>query len=269
MENPKISVVVPVYNVSGYLPRVVDSLRGQTAKRDLWEAVFVDDCSSDNSLDLVEGLIMGERNMRVVRHSHNRGLSAARNTAISNSCGEFIAQLDGDDMLEGNALEAVCDYLNDNPQVRYFYSSHLRVDEEGNLVLRRPAKEFDYDALLHCNFISPLKGYEKKVNDLVDGFRDVYAEDWDHALRASRFLDSHEFGRISDSLYLYTQRGTSIIYSTQEVVKREIVCNFLKPYVEEKVGSNVRVFWSHLTNDGFNYYDWEVLGNGQASCDTK
>jgi len=248
---------VPVYNVAEYLPRVVESLDAQTADKGLWEAVFVDDKSRDESLALVDRLTGGKSNMRVIAREANGGLSAARNTGIKYSNGEFVAQLDGDDMLEPEAIDVVCDYLSRNPQVEYFYSSHKRVDEAGDLIESRPSRPFSSEDLLHFNFVSPLKGYSRDVNDKIGGFRKIYAEDWDHVLRAGEVLDPEQFGQISDSLYLYTfDRAASIINSTSNEQKRADVCDFLKPHVEKSVGKPVDMFWSHMTKEKYNYYDW-------------
>jgi len=259
MVNPKISIIVPVYNLARYLPGAVESLDRQTADDGLWEAVFVDDKSGDNSLGLLNDLTIGKKNMRVVARDVNGGLFAARNTGIEYANGEFIAQLDGDDKLEPKAMEIVDDYLGRNQDVKYFYSSHKRVDEDGKLIEDRPSITFSSDELLHFNFVAALKGYDRGLNDQIGGFRTTYAEDWDHALRAREVLSPEQFGQISDFLYLYTfDRASSIVNSTPDETKRADVCTFLKPYVERSVGEEVDVFWSHMTDRKFNYYDWRA-----------
>ena len=93
-----ISVLIPVYNVENYILRCLESVAGQTYQGEL-ECVIVDDCGKDRSIDIARDFI--ERNnshvkFRIVRHDHNRGLAAARNTGIDCACGEFVMHLDSD-----------------------------------------------------------------------------------------------------------------------------------------------------------------------------
>ena len=106
-----ISVLIPVYNVENYILRCLESVAGQTYQGEL-ECVIVDDCGKDRSIDIARDFI--ERNnshvkFRIVRHDHNRGLAAARNTGIDCACGEFVMHLDSDDWLEPDAIKLLAE----------------------------------------------------------------------------------------------------------------------------------------------------------------
>jgi glycosyltransferase involved in cell wall biosynthesis len=92
---PLVSVVIPVYNGADLLPRAVASLRSQTFPR--WEAIIADDGSTDQSATVADALAAEEPRLRVVRLPVNRGPSAARNAALAEVCGEWVAYLDHDD----------------------------------------------------------------------------------------------------------------------------------------------------------------------------
>ena len=92
-----ISIIVPVYNVFGYLARCVDSIRRQTYRN--LEIILVDDGSTDRSGALAEKLAMGDRRIRVF-HKENGGSSSARNLGISKARGEYIGFIDSDDYIE-------------------------------------------------------------------------------------------------------------------------------------------------------------------------
>ncbi len=94
MNNPSVSVCVPVYNASKYLPECLDSLINQTLK-DI-EIVCVDDGSTDDSLTILQGYARRYRNIKVI-HQENKGLGGARDAGIQNATGEFIGFLDADD----------------------------------------------------------------------------------------------------------------------------------------------------------------------------
>jgi glycosyltransferase involved in cell wall biosynthesis len=260
MQDPIISVVVPVYNVEKHLPATVESLKRQTLGKNLWEAVFVDDCSADKSMSILKKLTEDQKNMRIITMPRNSGVSSARNRGISEAQAEYIAQLDGDDMYEPPALEVVAKNIAENPDSGYFYSSHKRVDKENKEIRAISARPFDAEKLLHYNFISPVKVFSRTVDSAIGGFRDTYAEDWDHPLRALDVLEPGQFTRIKDSLYRYVMRNGSCIHATTESDKRAMVCKFLKPQIEKRMGGPVEVFWSHnhTFEDGnsFNYYDW-------------
>ncbi len=99
---PKISVVVPVYNVEEYLEKCVGSILGQT--RDDWELLLIDDGSTDSSGALCDALAASDSRIRAV-HQENRGLGGARNTGMEAAAGEWLMFVDSDDTLEPKALE--------------------------------------------------------------------------------------------------------------------------------------------------------------------
>lgn len=107
----KVSVLVSVYCVEQYIERCVRSLFEQTYSN--LEYVFVDDCSPDNSMSILERVMKDypdrETSVKMVRHEMNRGLAAARNTAFDHATGEFVCVVDGDDWMELDGIERMVD----------------------------------------------------------------------------------------------------------------------------------------------------------------
>jgi glycosyltransferase involved in cell wall biosynthesis len=103
----KISIIIPVYNGEKYLETCVRSLLGQTL--DAVEYIFVDDCTRDNSITLIERLAESypERKpfLKIIHHDRNSGIATARNTGIDHAEGEYLFFIDQDDYLDLNALE--------------------------------------------------------------------------------------------------------------------------------------------------------------------
>ena len=91
---PKISVVIPVYNAEKYLPRCVDSLLDQSF--DDFEAIFVDDGSTDESLKILQNYAAGDKRIVVIRQ-RNQGVSVARNAGINIARAPYISFVDADD----------------------------------------------------------------------------------------------------------------------------------------------------------------------------
>jgi CDP-glycerol glycerophosphotransferase (TagB/SpsB family)/glycosyltransferase involved in cell wall biosynthesis len=106
---PRVSVVVPVYNVAAYLEACLESLAQQTMT-DL-EIIMVDDGSTDESPVIAGRFVARDERFRLVRQT-NAGQGAARNRGIGHSGGEFLAFVDGDDVLPLNAYEALLGTLD-------------------------------------------------------------------------------------------------------------------------------------------------------------
>ena len=100
--SPKVSVIVPVYNVSEYLGQCLDSILLQTLQ-DI-EVICVNDGSTDDSLDILQGYAMFDERLKIISQE-NAGAGAARNNGIKHATGEYIICLDSDDFFEPDMLE--------------------------------------------------------------------------------------------------------------------------------------------------------------------
>lgn len=109
MNCPKVSIIVPVYNVEKYIERCAVSLFEQTYPN--IEYVFVNDCSTDHSIDVLNRVVGRyadrESYTTIISHQVNRGVAAARNTALDRCTGEFVCQIDPDDYIEPDAVESL------------------------------------------------------------------------------------------------------------------------------------------------------------------
>lgn len=101
-----VSILVPVYGVEKYMERCARSLFEQTY--DNLEYIFVDDCSPDNSIAVLKRVMEDyperKEQVRIIRHERNRGLAAARNTALDAAQGSFLSHVDSDDYLDRDAI---------------------------------------------------------------------------------------------------------------------------------------------------------------------
>lgn len=100
---PKVSVVIPVYNVENYLRECLDSVVGQTLKE--IEIICVNDCSTDGSYNILQEYHKKDSRVVLVQHPKNKGPSTTRNSGANYATGEFLYFLDSDDVLDLTALE--------------------------------------------------------------------------------------------------------------------------------------------------------------------
>lgn len=96
-----VSIIVPVYNVETYIKECLQSVMAQTYQGPI-ECILVDDCGTDQSMEIAENLVSsycGPIAFRILHHEHNRGLSAARNTGMKIAKGDYLFFLDSDDKM--------------------------------------------------------------------------------------------------------------------------------------------------------------------------
>ncbi len=99
----KVSVLIAAYDVAGCIPRALASVQAQTCRD--WEAIVVDDGSSDGTSAIVAALARDDPRIRLLRHERNVGPSGARNTALDAARGDWVAVLDADDSWRADRLE--------------------------------------------------------------------------------------------------------------------------------------------------------------------
>lgn len=148
-----ISVVMPVYNASRFLEQAVDSVLAQSHKN--FELILVDDCSTDNSLELARSYEKLDSRIRVIESPVNQGVAKTRNVGIAEARGEYIALLDSDDVWLDTKLEKQLDLIK-RTGASIAYCSYDFIDED-NRSIGKPflvPPETDFGKMLACSVIS-------------------------------------------------------------------------------------------------------------------
>lgn len=102
---PRISIVIPVYNAEKFLIETLDSVKNQTFTD--FECIIVNDGSTDKSLEIIDNYVNKDSRFRVITVPNNGCANIPRNIAIRNSIGEFVFNLDADDLIEFDTLEKI------------------------------------------------------------------------------------------------------------------------------------------------------------------
>ena len=182
---PKISILVPVYNVPEKWLRVcLDSVINQTYNN--WELCIVDDCSPNkNIIKVLEEYSQEDSRIKYYTREVNGHISAASNDALQMATGDYIALLDHDDELAPTALEEVIKKLNENQALDLIYTDEDKIDENGIRFDPHFKPDWSPETLLSMNYICHFTVIRRSLVKEVGGFNLGYegAQDYDLFLR--------------------------------------------------------------------------------------
>ena len=114
-----VSIITPCYNSEKYIEDCVNSVIAQSYNK--WEMIIVDDCSSDASVEKIMLLSNIDSRIRIIKLEENHGAAEARNIALEDANGSFIAFLDADDFWEPIKLECQINYMTKKKYCIFFY----------------------------------------------------------------------------------------------------------------------------------------------------
>ena len=202
---PLISVIMPVYRTPvQWLIRAIESLQEQFY--DNWELCAVDDCSpSADQREILEKYSRNDPRVRYRVLAKNSGIAAASNAGLEMAQGGFIALLDHDDELPGDALFWVVDAINRNPGVDFIYTDECKIDDTPERRLSHFIFKPDWspEILFNSMLTGHLTVYRKDSVDGLGGFRSQYdfSQDYDLALRMAEV--AKKIVHIERVLYLW------------------------------------------------------------------
>ncbi|MGI6745549.1 MAG: putative teichuronic acid biosynthesis glycosyltransferase TuaG [Firmicutes bacterium ADurb.Bin300] len=200
--NLKISVVMPAYNAESFIEDAVNSVLAQTFED--YELIIIDDCSGDNTYEMIEGFARKDSRIRVYRNEKNSGVSFTRNFGISVARYKWIAFLDSDDMWRPKKLEKQLELLKEHPNAIITYTGSSFIDFEGTpFSYNLPAvpvityKELLKHNLLSCSSVMVKKDVIKRIKMAHDKMHEDYSA-WLQILREYEYA----FG-INEPLLVY------------------------------------------------------------------
>lgn len=155
MSEKLVSIITPVYNAGKFLEDTIKSVKSQTYKN--WEMILVDDCSKDNSREIINKFEKEDRRIRYIKLDKNSGAAIARNTAIDNAEGRYIAFLDSDDIWKSDKLKKQIDFM-ENKDIGFSFTGYELMSENGNLLEKtiKVPDEIDYERYLKNTIIGCL-----------------------------------------------------------------------------------------------------------------
>ena len=206
---PKISVLVPVYNVPEiYLRKALDSVLNQIYPH--WELCVADDKSSAPHIrPLLEEYAQKDARIKVVFREQNGHISAASNSALDLATGEFVATLDNDDELTEHALFEVAKALVADPSLDFIYSDEDKIDLKERRIDPFFKPDWSPEYFLACMYTCHLGVYRTSLLREIGGFRSEFdtAQDYDLVLRVIE--KTRRIHHIPDVLYHWRMLPTS------------------------------------------------------------
>ena len=121
-----VSIIMPSYNTGRFISETIESVLAQSYSN--WELIIVDDCSTDNTDEVIEDYISDDR-IKYIKNDKNSGAAISRNRALREAKGNWIAFLDSDDLWEPDKLQKQISFMKENGYY-YSYTNYIEIDEE-------------------------------------------------------------------------------------------------------------------------------------------
>lgn len=208
---PLISIIMPVYKPNmTWLVEAIESVQGQIYTH--WELCIADDGSqSDEVKQYLSALAAADARVKVVFRPQNGHISAASNSAIELSSGQWLALMDNDDVLSPQALFWVVKAINDHPQAKMIYSDEDKITEKGQRYAPYFKCDWNIDLFYGHNMFSHLGVYEAELVKGLGGFREGFegAQDHDLTLRCVEQVGAGAVFHIPRVLYHWRSHASS------------------------------------------------------------
>lgn len=200
---PKISVIVPLYNTpEQFLEEMIRSLISQIYPN--WELCLADDASTAPHVkEILQKAAASDSRIKVVFRNENGHISAATNSALELSTGEYVALLDHDDLLSADALLQVAECIVKNPDVDWIYTDEDKIDETGRHYDPQMKGDWSPEMMLTHNYTQHFTVFRKSLVEKVGGMRQGFegAQDLDLYLRVAEQTTGEKIKHIPKVCY--------------------------------------------------------------------
>lgn len=214
-----MSIITPSFNCAKYIARTIESIQAQSYRN--WELLITDDCSTDNSTEIIEAYASADSRIKLFRLEKNSGAGVARNKSIEHAKGELIAFCDSDDLWLPAKLESQVAFMEQN-KLLASYSSYLTCSDKGNItgvVVAPKAVGFtDICSTDNIGFLTFIYDASKLGKHFMPAIRK--RQDW--ALKI-KILHQAKIARgMRETLAVYRQRDDSLSNKKFNLIKYNV-----------------------------------------------
>lgn len=216
MEPTLVSIITPTYNSEEFISETMNSIINQTYQN--WELLITDDCSNDNTVEIVKQYILKDKRIKLFELKDNSGAGVARNNSIKNAKGRYIAFCDSDDLWKPHKLKTQLEFL-DKKKIAFTFSAYDIVDNNLNFLKKKKvSSKITYSGSLFYNQVGCLTAiYDSKILGKVYMSNQKKRQDYHLWLTIMKRI-KHTYV-IDDSLALYRLREHSISSNKLSLLK--------------------------------------------------
>ena len=171
MKHIDISIIITNYNKSKYIDRAIRSCINQIIFKKNIEIIVVDDCSTDNSLDIISEF---KEDINILTNNINKGVAFSSNLGLSKASGKYFIRVDADDYISTLATEIFSQILDNNEDLDYVYADHYRVDTRGLKIEKVQLNTLDSlyrhgaGILMRTSALNKIGGYDEELRNCED-----------------------------------------------------------------------------------------------------
>lgn len=261
-----ISIVTSAFNASATISRAIESVQSQSFKD--WEMIVINDCSTDNTSEIIESYAINDSRIRLVNHEVNKGAGLARRTGIANIRGEWMTFLDSDDYLKPDCLE-VLDFFATNYDVDIVSQGYIMVQSSGEVIKeKKPSKKVIQAD--RAKFAPNEEDTKRFMNPML-----IRSALWNKVEYSSRrFIEdvptliqllywARNIMLIDYAGYYYVQNPSSLVHSASSV--KHLIFQTL--CIKDMALFFKSVGWPHLSNDAQFKANYKKIMNHCANVD--
>jgi len=217
-EAPLVSVVMPVYNTARFLPEAIQSILDQTHEH--LELLIIDDGSADGSWDIIQRYARADSRIVAVRNETNVGVVRSRNTGVELAKGEYIAQMDSDDVALPERISRQVEFLEENPAYGACGANVYEIDAAGRVTRTITFPAGDEEIKRSFFFVTPIRQSTLMVRSECFDRMGRYEEQPDDLDLLIRIGYAYKIANLQECLVRYRVHGDNAILTNHRELIR-------------------------------------------------
>ena len=218
--SPTVSIVLPCYNGAGHLAQSIESVIAQTFTD--WEVIIVNDCSKDNSLEIMRSYAEKEPRIRVIDNPVNRKLPASLNVGFAEAKGRYLTWTSHDNRMGETMLEEFVAYLDEHPEIGLVTANYAAFSLSTGEQLYEVSMDDPNGRLPHHNTVCYAFMYRREVLETVGGYDEklFLIEDYEYWIR---IWLKYRIGKVDKVLYYTGVGGETLTMSRKKEIAQKLL----------------------------------------------